>query len=290
MPDLTVLKDSIQRKGILQPIIVKCHSDPRLDRGEESLQIVSGFRRLDCARALGLTQVPALIVEGELSDLALFERALEENLFSRPFNLIEKTIVLQKLKVQFHVPESLLIEKYMPIIGLDPAATVYQRYQELLNLENSIQIYIVQQNLPLHVIESFLAYTQKEQKMLSSFLSPIHFTVSGLKEFLIWVREVMVRDKVELSEILSSVHSCSQYEEVKKVLKLKRYPRLSELEEKFKVFKQSLSLPLEAPLFFEDNKIQMKFGFRNKIELKEWAQKIDRALDKKELEEMLKLL
>ena len=65
LTDLTVLSNSIQQKGILQPIHLKALEGGRF-------QIVSGFRRLECAQALGFTQVPAFILEDYIFHLQFF--------------------------------------------------------------------------------------------------------------------------------------------------------------------------------------------------------------------------
>lgn len=74
-PDaLNELKSSIERHGIIQPILVR--------PGEDSKYIiVAGERRYKAASDAGLTQVPAIVVtEGHPQEIALIENLLRENL------------------------------------------------------------------------------------------------------------------------------------------------------------------------------------------------------------------
>lgn len=67
-----VLRSSIERYGILQPLIA-------LDRGQGPLLLLSGHRRLEVARDLGLREVPVLIVELNMDSLEAQTLAVAAN-------------------------------------------------------------------------------------------------------------------------------------------------------------------------------------------------------------------
>jgi ParB family chromosome partitioning protein len=72
---MTELKESIQEKGVLQPLIVK-------QCGEE-YEIICGERRYRASRELGLDKVPVVVrdvADGELLELALIENIQREDL------------------------------------------------------------------------------------------------------------------------------------------------------------------------------------------------------------------
>ena len=296
LADLTALRSSIQKRGIVQPIQVKAL--PR-DFNEEQFQIVSGFRRVACAQALGMTEVSALMVDDRLSALELFERAIEENFFSRGFNLIEKAIIVQKIEKEFGVMKEEVVQKYLPFLGLKSSETVYQFYRAILDLDPVLQEYSIQHCLPTHVIEEWFKFQPLDQKALIPFLHSIHFSVSTLKEFLIWIYEISLRDHSSVSDILlEPMQAMAQNTALdgrqksfifRQWLKNKRYPLLSTLEARFVTLKQKLHLPLEISDFFEDNKIHMKLSFQNKEELKQWLEKIKEASLKPEFDEILKI-
>lgn len=82
--DLTELTSSIERHGVIEPIIVRS-----LELGFE---LVAGFRRFMASKATGKTQIPALI--RELSDQEAFCIQASENLGRQDLSEQEKTKLL----------------------------------------------------------------------------------------------------------------------------------------------------------------------------------------------------
>src|SRR5207237_5010092 len=59
---LDELTDSVKRHGVLQPIIVVRHKEPKISKGSKNAyRIVAGERRWRAARAAKLTHVPAIV-------------------------------------------------------------------------------------------------------------------------------------------------------------------------------------------------------------------------------------
>src|SRR3990167_2229077 len=71
---------SIRENGILQPILVR----PREGRYE----VIAGHRRLQVARQLGLSEIPALVRHATDSETAIFR--LDENLKRADVNAVEE--------------------------------------------------------------------------------------------------------------------------------------------------------------------------------------------------------
>lgn len=85
---LNELASSIQRNGVLQPLLVRPMADG-------SYQLVAGERRWRASRMAGLTEVPVVIKE--MSDEQAMEIALIENLQREDLNPIEEAEGLQLL-------------------------------------------------------------------------------------------------------------------------------------------------------------------------------------------------
>ncbi len=85
---LNELADSIERNGVLQPLLVRPMRDG-------SYQLVAGERRWRASRLAGLTEVPVII--REMSDEQAMEIALIENLQREDLNPIEEAEGLQLL-------------------------------------------------------------------------------------------------------------------------------------------------------------------------------------------------
>ncbi len=71
---LLELQESIREHGILEPILF------RLEPASGELFIVAGERRYLAAERLGLATVPALLVDGDASEISLIENLVRENL------------------------------------------------------------------------------------------------------------------------------------------------------------------------------------------------------------------
>ena len=95
------LADSVQRNGIIQPIIVR--PDPQQDGGFE---IVAGERRWRAAQLAQLHEVPVIV--RELSEIESMEIAIVENIQRADLNPIEESEAYRKLIDRFgHTQEEL---------------------------------------------------------------------------------------------------------------------------------------------------------------------------------------
>jgi len=294
MADLTALRNSLQRQGVLQPIRLQKFASDRF-------QIIAGFRRFDCANQMGLSTMPALIYEALDDDLSLFESAIEENFFNRSYNTIEKGIIIEKLKNRFDVPRDIIINKYMPFLGLEKSEKIFRFYEGVMGLDEAIKVTLIRQQLPIHLVEDFLRFALDEQREFIPYLESFQFSVSSLKEFLVWSHEIILRDRISLATFLrepafqeifldEATHRHQKLQKIRKLLKLRRYPKLMELETTFAELKRKLGLPLEAPNFFEDDRVRMNFSFKDKKEFEKWIDKMKVALSQDEMEEMINIL
>ena len=91
--DLRELTESIQEKGVLEPLLVRFV--PR----EDCYYIISGERRYHASRAAGLREVPC--IEKIADDAETLELALIENLQRKDLTPFEEADGLQRLAEQF---------------------------------------------------------------------------------------------------------------------------------------------------------------------------------------------
>ena len=88
---LDELADSMKRRGVIQPIVVRPHG--------KNYQIVAGERRWRAAQRARLHQVPAIV--RQLSDEETLEIAIVENVQRRDLNAIEEAEAYVKLSADF---------------------------------------------------------------------------------------------------------------------------------------------------------------------------------------------
>lgn len=89
---LQELKESIQEKGVLQPILVR--------KREDGYEVIAGERRLKAARLSKLQEVPVIVKE--VSDQEALEIALIENIQREELNPIEEAEGYRRLMDEFN--------------------------------------------------------------------------------------------------------------------------------------------------------------------------------------------
>lgn len=85
---LAELKASIEKHGVLQPVLVRQGADG-------GLLLVSGERRYQASKLAGLQTIPAVFTDGEPTEISIVENLLRENLTA-----IEEAEAIDRLKTQ----------------------------------------------------------------------------------------------------------------------------------------------------------------------------------------------
>lgn len=92
------LADSIAQFGVIQPIVVRENKNL-----EGSYEILAGERRWRAAKMAGLSEIPAVILEGD--DLKAAQVAVIENVQRQDLNPIEEALAYQTLLDGFHLTQ-----------------------------------------------------------------------------------------------------------------------------------------------------------------------------------------
>ncbi|MFZ4648967.1 MAG: ParB/RepB/Spo0J family partition protein [Patescibacteria group bacterium] len=95
------LMESIRQHGILQPIVVTKTGD--------KYELIAGERRLRSVKALGLTEIPAIVREAD--EQKKLEWALIENLQRENLNSVETAIAYRALIDQFNLTQEELAKR-----------------------------------------------------------------------------------------------------------------------------------------------------------------------------------
>lgn len=82
------LKQSISEDGICEPILL-------MKVGKKSYEVVSGSRRFEAAKELGLDTVPALVIQE--TEREAYEMSLVMKILQNPLSLYEKSLILNEI-------------------------------------------------------------------------------------------------------------------------------------------------------------------------------------------------
>jgi hypothetical protein len=268
-PDLGRLRSSVQQIGVLAPIWLR--------RKGPKLQIINGFRRFDVVRALGETEVRALIWEEEvLDDRSAFEMSLHENVLTRALNIAEKAIVVGKLLDDLSVSRDEVVRIHLPLVGLEPHEGVLNTFQVINTFTPEVKRYVVSRSVSLANTGLLGKFSIQEQEVICRFLSPLRLGENVLREILTFVREICLRDHTEMERLISDrsirdilsdprLSGPQKVQSLRGALRKKRYPQLSNLEARFKRWRNGVTLRphvrISPPPFFEGDRFKVEFSF-----------------------------
>lgn len=100
---LRSLSESIRQYGVLQALVVTRKETEKEDGQGIAVtyELIAGERRLRAARLAGLSKVPALIRNGEETDLMKLELAIIENIQREDLNSVDRAKAFEKLAKEF---------------------------------------------------------------------------------------------------------------------------------------------------------------------------------------------
>jgi len=101
--ELKELADSIEKYGILQPLIVRKIEKDVPNGQKVEYQLIAGERRLRASKMIGLKEVPVIVKEiSKENELPI---SLVENIQREDLNPLEKALAFKKLIEEFHLTQ-----------------------------------------------------------------------------------------------------------------------------------------------------------------------------------------
>lgn len=145
---LQELADSIRAHGVLQPILVRKHSD-------ENYEIVAGERRWRAAQLAELDKVPVFIKE--ITDEAAMAMGLIENIQRQDLNPVEQAAGLRRLGEEFNMTH----DEIAQAVGKSRASIT--NLLRLLNLEPSVSMLVQEGKLDMGHARALLSLAHMDQ-------------------------------------------------------------------------------------------------------------------------------
>jgi ParB-like chromosome segregation protein Spo0J len=270
LPELESLLASIQLVGLLDPLLVR-------EKEDGKYQLICGFKRAEALRRLAVSQADAIIYpQDALDDLQALLLTVGHNLI-RPLNLVEKAQALEKL-LTFGMAEKEVIDRYLPLFNLQSNVRILKQVTALVGLEQGLREYLAKKNLSLSTSVLFIQLNKGDQRTILPLLEALRPGENRIKEIISFLREISLRDGMPIPSLLArgdieklindqETPRPQRIEQLRRVLKKMRFPRLTAMEGKFVDYKQSLSLPpqisFHPPPFFESEEFRMELRFKD---------------------------
>lgn len=140
---LQELADSIKAQGVVQPIVVRPHSQPG------HFELIAGERRWRASQLAGLHEIPAVV--RDVPDQAAMAMGLIENIQREELNPIEESMALQRLIEEF----GLTHQQTADAVGRSRAAVT--NLLRLLTLEPAVKELLESEQLEMGHARALLA-------------------------------------------------------------------------------------------------------------------------------------
>lgn len=283
--DLNPLKQSIKQVGLLNPPILR-------KRPDATYQIICGYKRIRVLRKLGVSSTTCNIVPSDTSDKESLLLSLYDNISHRVFNPIEKSMVIARL--QNYYPEEKIVHDFLPLLKLQPHSTQLKAFKPLCKLEKQIKEAILGGKISEYSATQLSQMDRTNRKALAKLLIVLRLSVSKQAEILEYVSEIVMRENLLTEKVISTSEVKSilaseklthpqKGEAIRKFLRKRRYPQLTEKEREFtcnlKKLKLHPHIHLKPPPFFEGNHYHLSLHFKDLKELKERLQELASLLN-----------
>jgi hypothetical protein len=271
------LVTSIKQFGILSPLILL---------GPAPFRIVTGFRRLEGARHLGIGEVPCFVeVMTEREALLL---AIHDNL-PRPLNVVEKALCVEKIShTGLDKAESEAILKAM---GLQSHVKMINLFLALAQSEETTKAFVARHNPAAHELGLLFSFPLETRSRLVALLTPIHLTSSLLREIIELARLLFIK-KGDIP--FAHVEGLTKGDDVKAVLKREAYPLLAHMEERLKATKEAMHLPPRIAIatdpYFERSSIDIRITAQNQEEMQDSINKLQSITDNGQIRSIFDLI
>lgn len=250
------LERSIRTIGLVQPLTV-------VERGG-TLVLVSGWKRADVCRGIGLSPIPALVLD-EGDDLRCFLGAFHENWTAREFSLVEKAHAVRKL-ADFGLDKPAVIREYLPLIGIPAKSGAFEKMLAVSRAAPEVKTMIEVKDMDFAAADLLTDFSPREQEGLLPWIAPLGRNKQ--KEFMEDLWDVSRRESRAAGDILGSpeflrliaseeLSPLQKAEAARVLLREKKNPRMSAARKSFESAARALGLPravrVEPPAAFEDD-------------------------------------
>ena len=149
---LEALAESVQKYGVLQPIIVRPNQII-----DDTYEIIAGERRWRAAKLAGLDEIPAVILDGD--DLKIAQVAIIENIQREDLNPIEEAIGYKTLMDKFSMTQDKVSER------VGKSRSNIANMLRLLALEDEIKDLLSQNKISIGHARALLSLKEGEERI-----------------------------------------------------------------------------------------------------------------------------
>lgn len=278
---------SISHLGVINaPVVLPRH---------DQYIIVCGFKRIEAARFLGLTHIPARVLPPDTSQQQCARFCIADNAFQRPFNLIEISRAFALLQKFFRDSEATLQEA--SLLGLPSNTDYLEKVAPLCQMPSFIQKAVLSGLISISTVWQLSQMPEKEAAAFVDIFSALNCSLNKQREIITLAKEISIRDDITVFEVLmeqsfqkvvhdDSLDSNQKTRQFRKHLRRLRYPHITEAENNFSTQTKKMGLSerfrLIAPQDFEGDTYRLTMDFKNLDEIEAHRKKLDALIARPE--------
>lgn len=282
---------SLRREGLICPPVVR-------PQGRRFV-LVTGWKRAQACRALGLRKIPVLVTE-ETDEPRLLMLAFTENQTTRDLSLAEKANVLDRFS-RLGMSTNKLVGEYLPRLGLPGTAVQLRMMLSLAKADRPVLDFVSEKSPSPAAVKALLGFSPGDRR----FLLPLLRTLGQNKQrqLLEDLRDVCRREGIAVrrlfrrkgfQSILKSPRLSMQQkaEATRQRLKRQRFPALSAREEAFRSALRKLTWPrgitVQPSPYFEEDHVTVSFRMRNRAEFRAALDKLRDLAGREEMDTLFR--
>jgi len=290
------LVTSIREIGVLNPVVL-------MDAGNR-YRILCGHRRVSICASLGISAIRARVVDTKIDARAMLDLNLAENSAHRLFSDIEKSGILACLS-DAGVSGDLIIQKYMPLLGLERSKKLYQDFAAAQSLNPGFRQLLHELNIPLRIFSFLFPWDADSRDAARELFSRLRPGANKWRDLLELTDEtariagqsperILRREEIQSILAQAGLPPHEQYDRIVQTLFPWRYPALAALKKKAGELMDRLGLGGQTKIriqeSFETEEIKIEIRCRDQKTLIDQADKLALASRSGAMQELMRLL
>ncbi len=286
------LCQSIKWAGLINP--------PILVEKDAQLVIICGFRRISACRTLGLAEIKFKILDSTTEPVQCARIAVADNISQRHLNLIEQSRVLHLFGLFMDEPQ---LQKTASDFGLPGQSALVHKIKQLYHLPHPIQKFLISGVIGLPMALALGSVSTETGIQFAEMFNDLKLGLNKQREVYTLITEIAMREDLPIEAVLQDAFISDTIKNekldvprkvsiVRKYLKTRRFPNLSQAEKEFQQHVKKLKLgnhvKLIPPSDFEGSWYTLNLKFRDLAELKNRRNTLNHILKDPDLKSILK--
>jgi len=266
------LTASIASLGVVNP--------PVVFETESGLTVISGFKRLNSCRQLGMEDVPVRILPPDTPLIQLIRTAITDNALQRPLNLLELSRAFHLLYK--HMADYNQVTKEAASLGLPDNPSYIRKIVPLCRFLQAIQDGIISDAIPLATAIHLARMPASMANRFAELFNTLAVSLGKQREIIQMTEEIAAREDLEIDRVLEDAWRQSRgvegerdraqvVRDLRRYLKQRRFPHYASADmarnDLIRRLRLGPGLTLKPPPAFEGNIYTFNISFHTLAEL-----------------------